>query len=92
MVQVKIEKIRDKMGPISDLRNPALKPRHWEKLDAIIGQHIEHDDSFTLNLLDELEVWKHADEIQEVCGGASSEAALETMLKKVLGLNVDTID
>ena len=27
----------------SDLRNPALLPRHWDKIDALVGRHIERD-------------------------------------------------
>jgi dynein heavy chain len=82
-LQLRIEKYKVKMPMISDLRNPSLKPRHWERLDAIVGTPLPHDETFTLGLLDRLEVWKHKEAIQEVSTAASSEASLEIMLKKV---------
>ena len=82
-LQLKIEKLKQKMPTIVDLRNPALKPRHWEKINATISHELVHDATFTLGLLDSLNVWSHAEALQEVSSAASSEAALETMLKKV---------
>ena len=37
----------------------------------------------TLHMLEELQVFDHAEAIQEVSGQASSEASLEAILKKV---------
>ena len=82
-LQVKIEKMKDHLPLITDLRNPSLKSRHWEKIDQVVGQTLPHDETFTITLLDELEIWKHKEAMQEISSGASSEAALEVMLKKV---------
>ncbi len=82
-LQLKIDKLKVKLPIISDLRNPSLKPRHWERLDAAIGAPLPHDETFTLALLDQLEVWKHKEAVQEISTAASSEASLEIMLKKV---------
>ena len=75
--------MRAKLPVITDLRNPSLKPRHWERINDIIGQPLVHDETFTLNFLEELDVWRFKDQLQEVSGCASSESSLETMLKKV---------
>ncbi|EGD81584.1 dynein heavy chain 6 [Salpingoeca rosetta] len=82
-LQLNIEKMKAKMPVIMDLRNPALRPRHWEKIFGIIGQTLPLDDTLNLGMLSELDVFKHGEEIQEVSSGASSEASLEVMLKKV---------
>eukprot|EP00049_Salpingoeca_infusionum_P016632 m.342064 g.342064 ORF g.342064 m.342064 type:complete len:4133 (+) comp16119_c0_seq2:317-12715(+) len=82
-LQLQIEKMKAKMPVITDLRNPALKPRHWERINEIVGTTLPLDESLTVALLDELDVWSHVEELQEVSSGASSEASLETMLKKV---------
>ena len=82
-LQVQLEKMKDKLPLITDLRNPALKARHWERIDQVLGQALPHDETFNLALLDQLEVWKHKEAMQEVSTAASSEASLETMLKKV---------
>jgi dynein heavy chain len=82
-LQIKLDRMKEKLPLITDLRNPSLKPRHWERIDTVLGQPLPHDETFTLKLLDELEVWKHKEALQEVSTAASSESALETMLKKV---------
>ena len=82
-LQLSIDKMKAKLPVITDLRNPALKARHWEKIDQVLGQDIPQDDSFTLELLDQLGAWDQADALGEVGAAASSEASLEGMLKKV---------
>lgn len=82
-LQLKIEKMKARMPVVHDLRNPALKHRHWEKVFDIIGHILDLNDELTMGILTELNVWKYADSIQEISSGASSEAALELMLKKV---------
>lgn len=82
-LQVKLERMKDKLPLIADLRNPSLKPRHWERIDQVLGSPLPHDETFTLLLLNELDVWKFKEALQEISTAASSEAALETMLKKV---------
>lgn len=82
-LQLRIEKLKQKLPTIVDLRNPALRSRHWDRINTTIAHELVHDDTLTLGLLDSLEVWAHAEALQEVSSAASSESALETMLKKV---------
>ncbi len=82
-LQAKVDTIKGKLSTVNDLRNPALRSRHWEKINEIIGHAIPHDNTFTLGLLDSLEVWDKQALLAEVSAAASSEASLETMLKKV---------
>lgn len=79
----RVESLREKLPMIGDLRNPTLKPRHWEVIEEIIGCHFTPDDPMTLGKLVELEAFQHTEAIQEVSGRASSEASLEAILKKV---------
>lgn len=69
------------------LRNPALKPRHWVKIEEILHTRFSPDQPVTLHVFEELHAFQHADELMEVAGQASSEAGLEALLKKV-GLNI----
>ena len=66
------------------MRNPSLKQRHWEAIESILNFSIKSEDSITLGLLTNLDAFSHTEEIEEVSGQASSEAALETLLKKVI--------
>lgn len=69
---------------IIDLRNPTLKARHWaaieQTVDALL---VDVEIPLTLERLSELRVFEYGQEIQDISGQASGEAALETILKKV---------
>ncbi|XP_050361252.1 dynein axonemal heavy chain 6 [Nymphalis io] len=78
-----IDIIKEKLPVMSYLRNPALKPRHWVKIEEILHTRITPDMVVTLKMLEDLEAFQHAEELMEVAGQASSEAGLEALLKKV---------
>ena len=71
------------MSVITDMRNPALKPRHWKQIEKIIDHTFEPEQAKNLQLLADLKAFEFQEEIQEVSGQASSEASLEGILKKV---------
>ncbi|XP_034630816.1 dynein heavy chain 6, axonemal [Trachemys scripta elegans] len=79
-----VEKMREKLPVITDLRNPFLKPRHWAVLEQIVNAPLV-DVEYPLSLarLVELSAFEFSQEIQDVSGQASGEASLETILKKV---------
>ena len=88
----RVDEMRLKMPMITDLRNPSLKKRHWDIINQVIGYTpvvgaaAAADDEanrFDLNRLIRLNAFDHAERIQEISGQASSEASLETILKKV---------
>ena len=68
---------------ITDLRNPSLKQRHWNLIEDIINHKFDPEVPITLQQLTDLKVFDKAEAIQEVSGQASSEASLESILKKV---------
>ena len=71
------------MPVITNLRNPALKTRHWEHIQQIFGYHFTEEEPLTLGLLNKIDAFYHTEAIEEVSGQASSEASLEGILKKV---------
>ncbi|XP_053624487.1 dynein axonemal heavy chain 6 isoform X1 [Plodia interpunctella] len=78
-----IDIIKEKIPVMSYLRNPALKPRHWVKIEEILHTRFTPETQMTLHLFEELQAFQHAEELMEVAGQASSEAGLEALLKKV---------
>ena len=68
---------------VIDLCNPTLKQRHWNLIEEIVQHKFDPEVPLTLQLLEELKAFDHAEAIQEVSGQASSEASLESILKKV---------
>ncbi|KAA3677119.1 dynein heavy chain, axonemal, partial [Paragonimus westermani] len=84
LLKEKVDGMRGKLPAIMDLRNPNLKPRHWQQLEELIGFHVEEMETpLTLGLLTELNAFQHCEAILEVSSQASSEASLEALLKKV---------
>ncbi|XP_032208513.1 dynein heavy chain 6, axonemal isoform X2 [Mustela erminea] len=80
----KVEKMKEKLPVIIDLRNPTLKSRHWAAIEQTVDASlVDHEIPLTLEKLSELRVFDFAQEIQDISGQASGEAALETILKKV---------
>uniref|UniRef100_A0A8K9XJ36 Dynein, axonemal, heavy chain 6 n=1 Tax=Oncorhynchus mykiss TaxID=8022 RepID=A0A8K9XJ36_ONCMY len=77
-----VEGMREKLPVITDLRNPCLKGRHWEILEAVIEASLLEEPQ-TLASLEGLNIFSYSEAIQEVSGQASGEASLETILKKV---------
>jgi len=79
----KVESFKQKMSIITMLRNPDLKNHHWGKIEQILGTKFPPNQPLTLNMLDKLGAFDHSSQIMEVSGQASSEATLESILKKV---------
>lgn len=69
---------------VSDMRNPHLLKRHWELIqDALEYKFDLKREPLTLNLLIDIKAFDHAEEMTEISGMASSQAALEAILRKV---------
>ncbi|KAK9408021.1 dynein heavy chain 6 axonemal [Crotalus adamanteus] len=80
----KVEKMKEKLPVITDLRNPFLKPRHWAILEQIVGAPlVDMENPLTLERLTQINAFEYTQEIQDVSGQASGEASLEIILKKV---------
>ncbi|KAI8850637.1 hypothetical protein BC829DRAFT_441991 [Chytridium lagenaria] len=79
-----VDEYRGMYSTVVDLRNPALKQRHWEKIQDALGKALVKDETFTLGKLVELRVFDFKEEIGNISSQAGSEAALEEMLAKVV--------
>ncbi|KAJ3083598.1 Dynein heavy chain 6, axonemal, partial [Rhizoclosmatium hyalinum] len=85
-----VDSYKTMYGTIVDLRNPALKPRHWDKIQEILGRPLIRDETLTLEKLMEQHIFDFKEDISNTSGQASSEAALEEMLSKVVKIWSDT--
>lgn len=79
-----VDEYRGYYPTILDLRNPALKQRHWDKIQDSIGKALVKDETFTLGRMIEIRVFDFKEEISAISAQASSEASLEEMLSKVV--------
>lgn len=80
----KVEYFKDKLSTIGHLRNPNLQSRHWMKIEELLNYKFQLEESLTLELLESLGIFDYPNELMEIASCASSEAALEIMLKKVV--------
>ncbi|KAM7536598.1 hypothetical protein Aperf_G00000086397 [Anoplocephala perfoliata] len=84
LLRQRVDEMRLILPTVGDLRNPALQERHWTMLEDVIGFKMsELEAPLTLGKLKELKAFEKAAEIQEIAGMASSEASLESLLRKV---------
>uniref|UniRef100_A0A8C3ADL9 Dynein axonemal heavy chain 6 n=1 Tax=Cyclopterus lumpus TaxID=8103 RepID=A0A8C3ADL9_CYCLU len=77
----KVEVMKQRLPVITDLRNPSMKPEHWETLESDVGISLNRE-GLTVAALEELNVFSHGMKIQEVSGQASGEASVETVITK----------
>jgi len=65
------------------LRNPTLKARHWEEIETVLETQFTVEEPLTLGRLVQIDAFHFAEDLEEISGKASSEAGLESILKKV---------
>uniref|UniRef100_A0A2K5CLM4 Dynein axonemal heavy chain 2 n=1 Tax=Aotus nancymaae TaxID=37293 RepID=A0A2K5CLM4_AOTNA len=80
----KIEQFKRTMPLISDLRNPALRERHWDEVrDEIQREFDQESESFTLEQIVELGMDQHVEKIGEISASATKELAIEVALQNI---------
>jgi dynein heavy chain len=84
-----VEDYKPLLPIIVDLRNDALKDRHWDSIHAAIGFQMRGVEGFTLGTLIERHVGDHAEEISQISVAAVQEKVLEDMLSKVRNMWVN---
>ncbi|KAI8783320.1 dynein heavy chain 6, axonemal, partial [Biomphalaria glabrata] len=84
LLKKKVEVMKQRLQVITDMRNPHLKKRHWDLIQEALNYKFIKDEPLTLGLLIEIDVFDKSEEMMEIAGMASSQAALEAILKKVV--------
>lgn len=80
----RIDAFKRTMPLIADLRNPAMRPRHWAQLMAAIQVDFEPaSDAFTLDSIVKLRLDQHAEFIGEMSVNATKELAIEQSLAAI---------
>uniref|UniRef100_A0A8C0I316 Dynein axonemal heavy chain 2 n=1 Tax=Balaenoptera musculus TaxID=9771 RepID=A0A8C0I316_BALMU len=80
----KIEQFKRTMPLISDLRNPALRERHWDQVrDEVQREFDQESERFTLEQIVELGMDQHVEKIGEISASATRELAIELALQNI---------
>nr|XP_034361929.1 LOW QUALITY PROTEIN: dynein heavy chain 2, axonemal [Arvicanthis niloticus] len=80
----KIEQFKRTMPLISDLRNPALRERHWDQVKEEVQREFDQEsESFTLEQIVKLGMDQHVEKISEISASATKELAIEVGLQNI---------
>ena len=81
-VQETVDSFKKTMPLIMDLRNPAMRQRHWANLMDVVGTTFDPaGPAFTLDSVVRLHLDQHADLIADLSSNASKELAIETSIQ-----------
>nr|XP_055054184.1 LOW QUALITY PROTEIN: dynein axonemal heavy chain 2 [Misgurnus anguillicaudatus] len=70
---------------ITDLRNPAMRERHWDQIRQEVQQPFDPDSAdFTLEKIVSLGLDHHAERINDISGAASKELSIEQALEGIV--------
>lgn len=77
-----MESFKKTMPLIMDLRNHAMRPRHWASLMEAVGVTFNPTGpDFTLDSVVKLHLDQHADMIADLSSNASKELAIEVSIQ-----------
>lgn len=72
------------MPLITDLKNTAMRPRHWVQIKEEMNRQFEPDSQdFTLEVIIDWGFDSYAEKINEISGAATKELAIENGLKEI---------
>jgi dynein heavy chain len=71
------------MPVIQALGNKDLRQRHWKKIFEILGSSSQPGKTFTLSELISEGVLEKKDQMEEISGRASGEAAIEMQVEEI---------
>nr|CAI5834494.1 unnamed protein product [Callosobruchus analis] len=80
----RVDAFRRTLPLIGDLKNPAMRPRHWTKVKAAVGVDFDENSSeFNLDAIYSMEMHKYAEEINEISNAATMELQIEKGLAAI---------
>jgi dynein heavy chain len=79
-----IEKFIKTLPLITDLRDDAMRERHWKELRIEVKDDFdEHSDEFNLEKVFSLNLLTHEEKISDMCGNARKQLRIEQDLKAI---------
>jgi len=73
-----VDRFRRTLPLITDLKNPAMRPRHWQQLKDIMNIDFdETSEEFTLEAMAKMKMHDFAEQIAEISNAATMELAIE---------------
>ncbi|KAM6297937.1 dynein axonemal heavy chain 10 [Aegotheles albertisi] len=83
-LEAKMKAFRDSIPLLLELKNEALRERHWQDLMERTGTRFEMTtETFTLENMFAMELHRHSDVISEIVGSAVKELSIEKGVKEI---------
>ncbi|XP_012280984.2 dynein heavy chain 2, axonemal [Orussus abietinus] len=83
-MRTRLDKFRRTLPLINDLKNHAMRDRHWDKVKQVIGREFDHSsDDFTLNAIADMQMQNYAEQIADISNAATMELGIEMGLKEI---------
>lgn len=80
----RMEQFKRAMPLIQDLKNPALRSRHWRELEGHVGQLLDPaSQDLTLGAIIDAGIDRFTEEVGEISSAASKELAIEQSLANI---------
>ncbi|XP_053403796.1 dynein axonemal heavy chain 2-like isoform X5 [Mercenaria mercenaria] len=80
----RVDQFKRTMPLIQDMKNKAMRARHWEKIQTKMQRQFNHEaEDFTLEKIIEYGFDQYAESINEVSGAATKELAIEQALDAI---------
>ncbi|XP_073442216.1 dynein axonemal heavy chain 10 [Dendrobates tinctorius] len=84
-LESKMKEFKDSIPLLLDLKNEALRDRHWKDLMTKTGTSFEmNPDTFTLENMFAMELHKYADVISDIVASAVKELSIEKGVKEII--------
>ncbi|XP_015274779.1 PREDICTED: dynein heavy chain 10, axonemal [Gekko japonicus] len=84
-LETSMKAFKDSIPLLLDLKNEALRDRHWKELMDRTGTHFEMTtETFTLENMFAMELHKHSDVINEIVSSAVKELSIEKGVKEIV--------
>ncbi|KAJ8920059.1 hypothetical protein NQ315_011713 [Exocentrus adspersus] len=83
-VRQRVDAFRRTLPLLGDLKNPAMRSRHWDKVKKIVGVDFDENSSaFNLEAIYAMEMHKYAEDINEISNAATMELQIERGLNSI---------
>ncbi|KAF7269690.1 hypothetical protein GWI33_017275 [Rhynchophorus ferrugineus] len=84
-VRSQVDAFRRTLPLLGDLKNPAMRPRHWDKVKKVVGIEFDETSSeFNLEAIYAMELHKYAEDINEISNAATMELQIEKGLRAIV--------
>ncbi|KAJ8310645.1 hypothetical protein KUTeg_012510 [Tegillarca granosa] len=80
----RVDQFKRTMPLIQDMKNKAMRPRHWDKIQTEMSRQFDHQaEDFTLEKIIDYGFDQYAEMINDVSGAATKELAIEQALEGI---------